>query len=282
MSIAFENDGRHSLAEFLRSRRARLNPAECGFAAGRRRTPGLRREEVAQLAGVSVTWYTWLEQGRMIRVSSNALERITQALRLDRAEREHLFMLAEGRPPTLAPAEVQRVSPALQRMLDGLTLSPSYIKTARWDIVAWNRAASLIFYDYSTLAPHERNSVRLVFTHPHWRKLMVDWEADAKKALAAFRASYGRKGRDAAFEELIAELDRISPEFHQWWPRHDVRSHGEGVKTINHPVAGRMTLEYTAFIVESEPELSVIVHTPANPEAAQQIASLMSERPSMS
>jgi transcriptional regulator with XRE-family HTH domain len=146
MAIAPTED-RSSLAEFLQSRRARLNPADCGFSAGRRRTPGLRREEVAQLAGVSLTWYTWFEQGRDIRVSSQALEGIARALRLDRAERAHLFMLAQGRPPAVSDRSRRAVSAAQQRMLDGLMFSPAYIKTARWDIVGWNRAAALTFAD---------------------------------------------------------------------------------------------------------------------------------------
>jgi transcriptional regulator with XRE-family HTH domain len=276
MTLAALSEDRISLAEFLQSRRARLSPAECGFSGGRRRTPGLRREEVAQLAGVSVTWYTWLEQGRDIRVSSQALDGIARALRLDRAERQHLFMLAHGRPPALADRSHRTISDAQQRMLDALAYSPAYIKTARWDIVGWNRAAALTFADYGKMEPHERNSVRLVFTHPAWRTLMVDWESDARRALATFRTDFGRAGNDPRFLELVEELNRLSPEFHQWWPRHDVRSHGEGIKSIQHPAVGRMMLEYTAFVVESEPDLSMIVYTPApGTGTAEKIAILL-------
>ncbi len=202
MSVSALHNDRRSLSGFLQSRRARLTPSDCGFDPGRRRTPGLRREEVAQLAGVSLTWYTWLEQGRDIRVSSQALEGIARALRLDRAEREHLFLLAQGRPPASAETGSRTVSAARQRMLDGLTFSPAYIRTARWDIVGWNRAAALIFADYAAMAPYERNSLRLVFTHPAWRTLMVDWEQDAKKALATFRAWFGRAGPIPVFWSL--------------------------------------------------------------------------------
>ncbi|WKW52415.1 helix-turn-helix transcriptional regulator [Rhodomicrobium lacus] len=276
MSLAHAGYDRRPLGEFLQSRRARLDPSDCGFPAGRRRTPGLRREEVAQLAGVSVTWYTWLEQGREIQVSTQTLEGIARALRLDRAEREHLFLLAQGRPPAMAEWRPREVTAALQRMLDGLAYSPAYIRTKRWDIVGWNRAVALTFADYGAMAPHERNSIRLVFTHPAWRTLMVDWEADAKKALAIFRADFARAGNDPRFLELVDELDRLSPEFHQWWPRHDVRNHGEGVKAVRHPKVGLMSLEYTAFIVESDPDLRMVVYTPApGSDTADKIARLV-------
>ncbi|KAI94951.1 XRE family transcriptional regulator [Rhodomicrobium udaipurense JA643] len=276
MSLAHAGYDRRPLGDFLQSRRGRLNPAECGFPAGRRRTPGLRREEVAQLAGVSVTWYTWLEQGREIQVSTQTLEGIARALRLDRAEREHLFLLAQGRPPAMAEWRPREITAALQRMLDGLTYSPAYIRTKRWDIVGWNRAVAMTFADYGAMEPHERNSIRLVFAHPAWRTLMVDWEADAKKALAVFRADFARAGNDPRFLELVDELDRLSPEFHQWWPRHDVRNHGEGVKAVRHPKVGLMSLEYTAFIVESDPDLRMVVYTPApGSDTAGKIARLV-------
>src|SRR6202163_140801 len=151
------------LGEYLRDRRAKLDPAALGFTATRRRTPGLRREEVAQRANVSATWYTWLEQGRGGAPSADVLDRIARALMLTEVEREHLFLLALGRPPEVRYQAVEGVTPRLQRVLDALPLSPAYLKTSRWDIVAWNRAATLVLADYGALALEQRNILRLLF-----------------------------------------------------------------------------------------------------------------------
>src|SRR5262249_47767699 len=164
------------LGGFLRDRRTKLDPAAFGFSLTRRRTPGLRREEVAQRANVSATWYTWLEQGRGGAPSADVLDRISRALVLTEVEREHLFLLALGRPPGVRYQRTEGVTPRLQRVLDALELSPAYLKTSTWDIVAWNRAAAIVLADYGALAPEERNGLRLVFCNPRIRAKMPNWE----------------------------------------------------------------------------------------------------------
>lgn len=177
-----------SLGEFLKSRRTRLDPASFGFS-GRRRTPGLRREEVAQRANISPTWYTWLEQGRGGAPSAEVLERICGALLLTDAEREHLFMLGLGRPPEVRYKLVDGVSPRLQRLLDSLVASPAIVKTPTWDVVAWNRAAAVVLTDYGTLPPGQRNILRFLFRHPAVRAKQHDWNAVARFVVGADRKS---------------------------------------------------------------------------------------------
>src|SRR5262249_49167924 len=164
------------LGSFLRDRRAKLDPAAFGFTATRRRTPGLRREEVAQRANVSATWYTWLEQGRGGAPSDDVLDRIARALMLTDVEREHLFLLAVGRPPEVHYRATEGVTSRLQRVLDSLEVSPAYIKTPTWDVVAWNRATTVVLTDYGPLDPHQRNILRLMFCDPHVRAKQLDWE----------------------------------------------------------------------------------------------------------
>src|SRR3954470_14982115 len=176
------------LGAYLRDRRARLDPVALGFPLARRRTPGLRREEVAQRANVSATWYTWLEQGRGGAPSADVLGRISRALMLTEAEREHLFLLALGRPPEARYHLAEGVTPRLQRVLDALELSAAFVKTATWDIVAWNRAASAVLIDYGALAREQRNILRLMFSDPRLRALQTDWESAARFVVAAFRA----------------------------------------------------------------------------------------------
>lgn len=258
---------RRPLAEFVRARRARLQPEEVGLAAGtRRRTPGLRREEVAHLAGVGVTWYTWFEQGRGIQVSAEFLERLCHALRLNAAERGHLFTLAQHRPPPHALARAVDMSPALLAMLASLP-HPAYIKTSRWDIVAWNAAAAAIFGDYGQLPPERRNVLSLVFTDPGYRRLMVDWEGDARRILEKFRLDYARAYDDPSFASLVAELREASPEFNQWWPRQEVAVRAEGLKRFRHPEQGELELAHTSFIVEGAPDLRLVIYTPAGSAA---------------
>ncbi|RYE82129.1 MAG: XRE family transcriptional regulator, partial [Myxococcales bacterium] len=170
-NVAVADDGREQLAAFLRDRRGRLDPTACGFARGRRRTPGLRREEVAQLAGVSVTWYTWLEQGReeMGVPSADVLEGIAAALRMDRAERDHLFLLAHGRPPPRSPAGsgAAAIPPSVRQLVDGIAGCPVLVRTSdTWDVIAWNHAAQSVFGDYAALPPDDRNLLRRVFSGP--------------------------------------------------------------------------------------------------------------------
>lgn len=268
---------------YLKDRRAKLDPAAFGFASVRRRTPGLRREEVAQRANVSPTWYTWLEQGRGGAPSADVLDRIARALMLTDVEREHLFLLALGRPPEVHRQAAESVTPRLQRVLDALELCPAYVKTSTWDIVAWNRAASVVLADYAALSPEQRNSLRLVFCNPRVRSAMVNWENDARFVVAAFRADATRTGAAKDVKVLVDELCRLSPEFEAMWRDNDVRgTYGETPKLLRHPIAGRIALEYSAFAVDGRPDLGMVIYNPATPADADKIRSLLKSRPKKS
>lgn len=255
---------RRESGAFLRSRRERLTPADVGLAGGfRRRTPGLRREEVALLAGVGTTWYTWLEQGRDVRPSGEVLVALADALKLDPAERRHLFILNDRPPPqTTGPAGPEMVEEPLHRMLASLTGQPAYVLGRRWDVLAWNRAAEVLFGDYGKLQGDERNIMHLVFADAAHRRLLVDWEQLAPASLAMFRADSARYAGDPEFERLIAMLTRMSPEFREWWTRHDVLRPFTGHKRIEHPVGGRMTFEYTSLAISDRPDIKLVVYTP--------------------
>jgi transcriptional regulator with XRE-family HTH domain len=269
------------LGAYLKDRRARLDPAAFGFPLARRRTPGLRREEVAHRANVSATWYTWLEQGRGGAPSADVLDRIARALMLTDVEREHLFLLALGRPPEVRFQTAEAVSPRLQRVLDSLALSPAYVKTATWDIVAWNRAASVVLCDYGALPPAQRNILRLVFCNPRIRAAMPNWQSDARFVVAAFRADTARTGAADSVRALVDEMCRASAEFDAMWRDNDVRTaYGESAKQLQHPRAGRIALEYSAFAVEGRPDLGMVIYSAATPADADRIRALVAAAPS--
>lgn len=271
------------LGSYLKDRRARLDPAAFGFPSMRRRTPGLRREEVAQRANVSPTWYTWLEQGRGGAPSADVLDRISRAMMLTDVEREHLFVLGLGRPPDVRYQTTEGVTTRLQRVLDALEICPAYVKTSTWDIVAWNRAASAVLCDYGALALAQRNSLRLVFTNPRVRGAMPNWENDARFVVAAFRADTARAGVTAYATALVDELCRQSPEFDAMWRDNDVRaSYGEAAKQLRHPTAGPVALEYSAFAVGGRPDLSMVIYNPATAADADKVRSLLKAKPKRS
>jgi transcriptional regulator with XRE-family HTH domain len=274
MAIANDNP----LGAYLKDRRTKLDPAAFGFPLTRRRTPGLRREEVAQRANVSATWYTWLEQGRGGAPSADVLERIAAALMLTDVEREHLFLLALGRPPEVRYQAVEAVAPRLQRVLDALEFTPALVKTATWDVIAWNRAAATVLTDYGQLDVQQRNILRLVFLDPRVRAAQFDWESVARFVVAAFRAEVARAGASKAIETLVEELCRLSPEFAAMWRDNDVRAYGGGVKQLRHPKLGVISMEYSAFAVDGRPELSMVVYNPATPEDAQRVKSLLAAK----
>jgi transcriptional regulator with XRE-family HTH domain len=266
------------LGTYLRDRRMKLDPGAFGFPAERRRTPGLRREEVAQRANISPTWYTWLEQGRGGAPSADVLDRIAGALMLTGVEREHLFLLGLGRPPEARYQKIDGVTPRLQRVLDALDPSPALIRTATWDVVAWNQAATLMLIDYGSLPPEQRNILRFIFLNPDARAAQYDWESVARFVLGAFRVDAARAGAAAEVEPLVEELCRLSPDFKAMWRDNDVRGHhGEAVKHIRHPILGPLAFEYSAFAVDGRTDLAMVVYNPATPEDADKIKSLMSE-----
>ena len=271
--------GENLLGSYLKDRRTKLDPAAFGLALTRRRTPGLRREEVAQRANVSATWYTWLEQGRGGAPSASVLERIARALMLTEVEREHLFLIALGRAPEVRYQAPEGVTPRLQRVLDSLELSPAIVKTSTWDIVAWNRAAAVVLADYGALAPAQRNILRLIFCDPRVRAAQPDWEGAARFVVAAFRADAARAGAGANVQRLVDELSRLSPEFEALWRDNDVRSYGEGSKSIRHPLVGLIALEYSSFAVDGRPDLGMVIFTPATPADAERVSSLIRSRP---
>jgi transcriptional regulator with XRE-family HTH domain len=261
---------RREFGAFLRSRREALTPAAVGLPEGfRRRTPGLRREEIALLAGVGITWYTWLEQGRDVQASVEVLLALADALRLDAAERRHLFALSDKVMPSAKPDGPEQVAEPLQRMLSNLSNQPAYILGRRWDILAWNRAAESVFGDYGQLQGDERNIMHLVFANSRHRQLLVDWEELAPIWLAMFRADSARHAGDPDFERLIATLRNASPAFRAWWPKHTVLGQPSTHKRIQHPIAGRMIFELSSFTVPDQHDMKLVVYTPC---AEQQTA----------
>ncbi|MDE1900576.1 MAG: helix-turn-helix domain-containing protein [Alphaproteobacteria bacterium] len=265
----------NKLGAYLMDRRTKLDPAAFGFSTKRRRTPGLRREEVAQRANVSPTWYTWLEQGRGGAPSPDVLNRISRALMLTDIEHEHLFLLALGRPPEARYKTVQGITPRLQRVLDTLEVSPAFIRTATWDIVAWNRAASVVLGDYDNLEPSQRNILRLIFSNSRVRSAQPDWESVARFVVAAFRVETARAGATENVTALVDELSRSSPEFARMWRSNEVRDHGEGTKKLRHPIAGILTMEHSAFAVDGRPDLTLVIYNPATPEDIKRVKSLL-------
>ncbi|MGJ5046040.1 helix-turn-helix transcriptional regulator [Bradyrhizobium oligotrophicum] len=270
----------NSLGTYLRDRRAKLDPTAFGLPLQRRRTPGLRREEVAQRANVSATWYTWLEQGRGGAPSADVLDRIARAMMLTDVEREHLFLLGLGRPPEARYHAIDGISPRLQRVLDTLDYSPAFVRTATWDIVAWNRAATVVLTDYSTLPEGQRNVLRMMFHDSRVRAAQSNWQAVARYVVASFRADVARAGAARNVQSLVDELCATSPDFAAMWRDNDVQGrHGDGVKILQHPVAGPLSLEFSGFAVDGRPDLTMVIYNPATPADADKIRALVTSRP---
>ncbi len=251
---------RKELGAFLSSRRARLRPDELGLPAGPRRTPGLRREEVALLAGVSVSWYTWLEQGRDIGVSIEVLNRLSTVLRLDRAESLHLLALSSHQPPVVAICD--EPSEGLAYLVQAIDPVAAYVRNSRLDILAWNPAVADLFVDYGGLEPHERNTLRLLFLYPPYRSLMRDWQQLARATIRVFRAARAKASDKAPFDRLVGELCAGSDEFRTWWPEGDVQGFDEGGKRLRHPTRGLLDLTYVALTPEGRPDLSFVTYFP--------------------
>jgi len=250
------------LGGFLRARRAALRPPDVGLPAGaRRRTPGLRREEVALLAGVSVSWYTWLEQGRAVNASAEVLDALARVLRLDPVEHAHLHALA-GRGHRPAPVPSQEVPPALRDMLAALEPHPAYVLGPAWHYLAWNAAHARLFPQLEGLPAHERNLVWLVFTHAAARTLIADWEDEARRVLSQFRADTAPHRGARAVTDLVARLREASPEFRAWWPRHDVAGFATRTRRFRHPVAGPLEFAHLQLTPDGAPGLRVVVHAP--------------------
>ncbi|MDV6330121.1 helix-turn-helix transcriptional regulator [Asticcacaulis sp. 201] len=263
------------LGTYLKDRRAKLDPVALGFTPQRRRTPGLRREEVAQRAHISPTWYTWLEQGRGGAPSADVLNRIARALMLTDVEREHLFLLGLGRPPEVQYRKDQDVTPRLQRVLDALNPSPAIIKTAIWDVIAWNRAATIVLKDYSTLPPDQRNMLRHIFLSPTAREAHHEWQSVARSVVAAFRADAARAGAMAEVKAMVDELCLLSPEFKTMWRDNDVHNNTAVVKHLRHPVLGPISVEMSTFSVDGRSDLNMLVFNPVTATDAEKITTMI-------
>jgi transcriptional regulator with XRE-family HTH domain len=254
---------RRAIGDFLRSRRARLQPADVGLAPGvRRRTPGLRREEVAQLARVGTTWYTWLEQGRDVNPSPQVLEGVARALCLDAAERRYLYALARGEEPSPGLPSAEAVPAHLSRVLKNMEPLPAYVTGRRWDLLAWNDVAAAVFADFGSQERETKNLLWMIFVEPHSRQLFAEWEQTAQGLLAVFRESAGRHAGDPLFDELISDLSDQSAEFRSWWPQHEVGCRDDEPKVLNHPTAGRLVLDLATFELTDSPELRFTFYSP--------------------
>lgn len=269
--------GTTALGQYLKDCRTRLDAQALGYSPRRRRTAGLRREEVALRAHISPTWYTWLEQGRGGAPSAEVLHRIATALMLTEVEREHLFLLGLGRTPEVTYRGAADATPRLQRVLDALAFCPALVKTPTWQVVAWNRAASLVLRDYGSLAPRDRNILRLMFLEPAVRQAQADWTAAARFVVAAFRADLARAGAMQEAAPLIEELTQRSPEFAAMWRDNSVRSYGEGTKQLRHAVVGPLQFEYSSMTIDGRPDLAMVVFHPLTAEDRDKINRLMAQ-----
>jgi transcriptional regulator with XRE-family HTH domain len=270
-----EKERRMALAAFLRTRRARLQPVEVGLPArNRRRTPGLRREEVAELANIGVSWYTLLEQGQDVHPSQQVLLSLSQALRLTITEEKHLFLLASEEWPGKKFTDEKHLTPTLQRVVDALDPHPAFLIERCWNALTWNRAAELVFRLHEPCPPHSRNIVWRFF-QSDTRIFHQGWEKQAQNLVAQFRADYARYPGDASFHEIIEDLQQASPQFCQWWEQQHVRNFPDGPRVIQHPTLGRLEFDYATF--QTAPDLRVKVYS-----ASEALASTLEQALSVS
>ncbi|SEP46934.1 helix-turn-helix transcriptional regulator [Pseudomonas sp. Snoq117.2] len=253
---------RIELAEFLRSRRERLTPEEVGLpSGGRRRTPGLRREEVATLARVGLSWYTWLEQGREISVSSTFLDNLSRALKLDATERRHLYLLAQQRPPCEPGRTWCVVPPLIIRLIEDLDARPSYVLNLRWDVLAWNDAADRLF-GFSEQTLERRNLLWMLFTSKRLRQLLDPWESQAVQIFSSFRRDFVQGTQDADIVGLVKDLERVAPEFCDWWNRQDIHGPCQGIRYFRLDGIGQMVFEHTTLTVDVDRHLRLVYYAP--------------------
>ncbi|SDL57963.1 Helix-turn-helix domain-containing protein [Nonomuraea maritima] len=267
---------RTDLSAFLRSRRERITPEMVDLAPGaRRRTPGLRREEVAQLAGVGVTWYTWLEQGRPINASSQVLDAIARTLRLDSAERRHLYRLA-GQAEEPAPGDSGQVTPEMQAILDRLGDMPAYVTNSRCDILAWNPAYAGLFPEVVAAPEGERNSLWQACVNTSHETVVVERDSELARSVAIFRSAYSRHADDPSWQDFVRRLSEESAEFARLWARQDVAEPGVRVKSLRHARYG--TLRFSTTNLMAVPELRLVVFMPLDDETRSAMSKLMKHR----
>ncbi|MFJ8745920.1 helix-turn-helix transcriptional regulator [Embleya sp. NPDC127516] len=250
---------REALRDFLRDRRARLTPGDVGLPpAGRRRTPGLRREEVAVLAGVGVSWYTWLEQGRDISVSTEVLDAIAGALRLSDPERVHLYLLAGLNPPPAGGEPAAEVTAEIRQLLDAWAPRPAVLRDRSWNVLAFNDPARAVF-DFDGTA---RNCLVTYFTSPRYRAIPDLWAAGAPAVVAAYRADAAHAPGDSAFARVVDGLRDASPEFAELWAGHEVGAPAQAVNALRHPEAGDLHFDATTLTVADHPYWNVVLYNP--------------------
>ena len=265
---------RRELAEFLTSRRRQLDPRTLGLPAGlNRRTPGLRREEVALLAGVSHTWYTWLEQGRDIRPSRQVIDAVARTLAFSPAEHDYVLQLS-GHGGGRADGAAEPLPDHGQRLLDALGTSPAYAITASWSIVCWNRAYERLYPGVAAVPAADRNLLWLVFTDPDVRELLADWAGDSRRFLTQFRAEVGPRLADRQVVDLVSRLQAASPHFREGWASHDVDRFSSGERRFRHPVVGELVLEHHQLTPADAPGLHLVVYTAAGNETAAKLSRL--------
>lgn len=269
-------DRRKELGVFLRSRRERLSPEQFGLENHTsRRTKGLRREEVALLSGVSLTWYTWLEQGRDIRVSSQVLESLSRTLRLSKEETSYLYELSEQKSLVSSAHYPDKVIPSLHHILNSLEDCPSYIMDERWNTVAWNKAACSIFGDFEKMDELERNNLWRMFTNQSYRQIFKNWEELAQRLLAQFRVFYGRHLDDHWYRYLVKKLNEESLEFQTWWPDYNIAGTQSGIKNVIHPKVGSFSLQHNSLLTAENSDITLTIYTPITSEDREKMLKLI-------
>jgi transcriptional regulator with XRE-family HTH domain len=265
---------RRELGSFLRNRRERLRPEQVGLPPSRRRrTPGLRREEVAQLAGVGVTWYTWLEQARSINASPQVLDAIARTLQFDSQEHAHLFTLA-GLPTSTIAHECDQVPAEVHTLVEQMEPYPAAFLNSRWDLLAFNRVNASFFPHLTSIPVEERNCLWLAFTDPEWRSAMLDWEGSVAQMVAEYRATMAEHIDDPAWQVLVDRLHRVSPEFTALWERHDIGRLTGNAKDLRHPTAGIFRFVYTNLWLEHRPNSRMVVLTPTDDDTSAKLQDL--------
>ncbi|MHC8314705.1 helix-turn-helix transcriptional regulator [Pseudomonas sp. LB3P31] len=260
---------RDELAAFLRSRRERISPEQAGLpTTGRRRTPGLRREEVAALAGVGLTWYTWLEQGREIGVSPAFLDSLCRVLKLDAMERRHLYLLIYQRAPAEQAQTWCVVPKVIHRLMADMPLRPAYVLNLRWDVLAWNAAGDKLF-NFSAKPPEQRNLLWRLFTDEHMRSLLCPWKQQTKQMLCSFRRDFAHASKQSDVAELVRSLEKVSAEFKQWWNRQDIHGPCQGITHLAIPSFGNITFEHASLTIDADRHLHLVYYAPSLEEAAQ-------------
>lgn len=263
------------LGDFIKHRRQSISPAQIGLPQqGRRRTPGLRREEVASLAGIGLSWYTWLEQGRAIQVSAQVLLSIGKVFQLNSDEMTYLLNLAGFHINTTEQLSTANISPSLQHVLDYLETSPSVILNANWDIIAWNKAASIVFYDFDQLEPCDRNLIKLIFLNSDFKKRFPNWKNKAKQILANFRLATSENIEDQKTNTFIEAMRVHSPEFNEWWQDHTIQIEQQPLmKIILHPQLGTLEFEHTSYTMNDteQKNLKLYMNTPKKGSATEKM-----------